>query len=398
MVAQLSADAREQDVLAELDEFVNLQNNLRDLGQNAVLIYPLILPDRLELVLITPYSEPTRYPIAVEQAELNGAILAFRQALTDPAQNPQPAAQRLYEWLIAPMAADLEAIGAETILYAPDGALRYVPLAALHDGDQWLVERFRVNHITAASLQDFTLRPDPQPRILAAAFSEGRYEIAQGDRRFTLGGLPFARVEVENLIAAFPGTTGLFNQDFSLAAVQPSLNQHTIVHLATHATFVTGSPRDSFILFGNGDRLTLEDLKGWRGRLNRVDLVVLSACETGVGGDTLGNGEEILGFGYLMQEAGASAAIASLWQVSDPGTESFMTGFYQALQAGQPKAEALRQAQIALINAQDAGAAGGDRAGAAPLSRDGTLANPGAYPGYSHPYYWAPFILIGNGL
>jgi len=400
LVAQLDATQQEQDILARADEFINLQNNLRAIGQNAVMIYPLILEDRLELILVTPFSEPARYPVPVGSAELNAAIVEFRQALDDPTSDPRAIAQQLYQWLIAPMENDLEAIGAETILYAPDGALRYVPLAALHDGDQWLIENYRINYITAASLQNFTLRPSATPLILAAAFSEGAFEFQVGQRSFSFGGLPFAGAEVANLAATFPGTTQLINDRFSRNRVEPLMDSHTIVHLATHAAFVPGSPADSFILFGNGDRLTLAELDSpeWRGRFNNVELFVLSACETGVG-DTLGNGAEILGFGYLMQEAGAAAAIASLWQVNDGGTQVLMDAFYAALNNGYSKAEALQRAQIALITSDQTVLAGvrGDTANyditdlrtGQPLAQSTDLA---------HPYYWAPFILIGNGL
>ena len=401
LVAELDASLQEQDILARADEFINLQNNLRDINQNAVMIYPLILEDRLELVLVTPFSEPARYPVPVGAAELNAAIVEFRQALTDRRSNPQPIAQQLYDWLIAPMQADLDAIGAETILYAPDGALRYVPLAALHNGDQWLIESYRINHITAASLQDFNLRPTATPIILAAAFSEGFHEFELGERSFAFNGLPFAGVEVENLAAAFPGTTELMNDRFSRALVEPRMDSHTIVHLATHASFVPDSPAESFILFGNGDRLTLQELNTpeWRGRFNRVELVVLSACETGVGGDRLGNGAEILGFGYLMQEAGAEAAIASLWQVSDGGTQVLMDGFYAALNNGYSKAEALQRAQIALITSDESVLAG-ERGNPATIEIvDSRTGQPlAASTDLAHPYYWAPFILIGNGL
>jgi CHAT domain-containing protein/Tfp pilus assembly protein PilF len=404
LVAQLDTDIQ-QDLLTELDEFANLQNDLADIqrqtGQTAVMVYPLILEDRLELVLITPFSEPSRYPVTVDQTELNAAILAFRQALDDPSSDPRPLAQQLYRWLVEPMAADLDAVDAETILYAPDGVLRYIPLAALHDGDQWLAERFAVNHITAASLQSLTVQPNPDPIILAAAFSEGFHEIQTAQRTFAFGGLPYAGVEVAGLAARFPGTTQLINGDFSRAAVEPFMDSHTIVHLATHAAFVPGAARDSFILFGNGDTLTLQEIyDDWEGRFNRIDLIVLSACETGVGGPALGNGEEILGFGYLMQEAGAAAAIASLWVVSDGGTQALMEAFYLALQNGYSKTEALQRAQQALI-ADDLELVGGEgtvRAIARPTAEDGRALGSDALPGYRHPYYWAPFILIGNGL
>ncbi|MGB3494131.1 MAG: CHAT domain-containing protein, partial [Elainellaceae cyanobacterium] len=406
LIAQLSVDAREQETLAELDQFINLQNKLQDLDQNAVLIYPLILEDRLELVLVTPFSEPTRYPVEVEREELNATIVEFRQALNTPntltqdrslAHDLRPAAQQLYEWLIAPMADDLDAIGAETILYAPDGALRYIPLAALHDGDQWLIERFLINHITAASLSNLNLRPDPQPQVLAAAFSEGSHDVAVGDRSFSFEGLPFAGLEVENLAQTFPNSIQLFNGEFSRDTTIPLMDIYNIVHLATHAAFVQGSPNDSFILFGNGQHITLEEIKGWEGKFNQVDLFVLSACETGLGGTDLGNGEEILGFGYLMQQAGAEAAIASLWSVNDGGTQVLMNAFYAALNNGYSKAEALQRAQQALITS-DTSVLEGERGveveivdtrTGQPLSQSNDL---------SHPYYWAPFILIGNGL
>ena len=132
--------------------------------------------------------------------------------------------------------------------------------------------------------------------------------------------------------------------------------------------------------------------------MKNVDLVVLSACETGLGGK-LGNGEEILGLGYQIQRAGARATIASLWTVNDSTTQLLMNGFYTALQSGKiTKAEALRQAQIALITRDDS-ALGAQRGAMVSLRRqlrEGL--QPDVANHLNHPYYWAPFILIGNGL
>ena len=400
LVAQLDASLQEQDIINRADEFINLQDNLRQIDQTAVMIYPLILENRLELILVTPFSAPARYPVPVSAAELNAAIVEFRQALSEPNPDypPEPIAQQLYDWLIAPMQADLDAIGAETILYAPDGALRYVPLAALHNGDQWLIENYRINHITAASLQDLNIRPSSTPRILAAAFSDGNHSFQIGDQTLAFAGLPFAGVEVENLAATIPGTDSLFNNDFSRQLVEPLMDNYTIIHLATHAALVPTALDESFILFGNGDRLTLQDIRdNWNGRFNNVELVVLSACETGVGGDRLGNGAEILGFGYLMQEAGAEAAIASLWAVSDGGTQTLMDAFYANLNQQMTKAEALRQAQIALITG-DLTASGVERGASIDVISTRTGLPIAVAETLSHPYYWAPFILIGNGL
>nr|WP_324616244.1 CHAT domain-containing protein [Lusitaniella coriacea] len=147
------------------------------------------------------------------------------------------------------------------------------------------------------------------------------------------------------------------------------------------------------MLFGDGKIATLREIQNWS--LTNVDLVVLSACQTGLGGK-FENGEEILGLGYQFQRAGARAAMASLWSVDDGGTQALMNGFYGALQgSGMTKAEALRQAQIALITG-DYSAVGGERGIVAVRSRDGI--EPEVEEGLSHPYYWAAFILIGNGL
>ncbi|MGJ3251933.1 MAG: CHAT domain-containing protein [Elainellaceae cyanobacterium] len=400
LVAQLTRETRPQDLVNELDELITIQDNLRALEQNAVLLYPLILDDRIELVLVTPNSPPARYPINVSRSELNAAIVEFRQALETPTSNPEAIAQQLYNWLIQPLASDLEAINAETIIYAPDGVLRYVPLAALHDGDRWLAERFRVNHITAASLTNLNLQPAAQPDILAAAFSEGSVEFQVGDRNFAFDGLPYAGQEVENLVAAFPGTTKLMDEDFSPTATVGIMDDHTIVHLATHAEFVQGTPAESFIVFGNGDRVTLEEIKQWRGRFRQIDLIVLSACETGLG-ESLGNGEEILGFGYLMQRAGARAAIASLWAVSDGGTQNLMDAFYTAILNGYSKTEALQRAQVALIR-NDASVLEPSQRGIQLESTETgeplEIQSRSLQGRLGHPYYWAPFILIGNGL
>jgi len=384
-VQQLSQTTKNQNV--ELTQLNSLQNDLRQTKQNAVLLYPLILEDRLELVLVTPNSPPIRRPVEVRREDLNRAIATFLQALKDPTSDATKPAQQLYAWLIQPIEADLKAANAQTIVYAPDGQLRYLPLAALHDGNQWLTQRFRVNYITAASLTDFDDPPQPQMRVLAAAFADTsrQFTVRAGDRSLSFAGLPYAKTEVENLAAMIPGTTELFNDAFNRKSTLPRLGSYTLVHLATHAAFLPGQPEESFILFGDGDRLSLRDLKQLN--LPNVDLVVLSACETGVG-NQLGNGIEILGFGFQMQRTGARAAIASLWQVSDGGTQVLMNAFYTALQHKNiTKAEALRQAQIALITQKHPSSG---------KTQNALL--PGMSDRLTHPYYWAPFILIGNGL
>jgi CHAT domain-containing protein len=265
----------------------------------------------------------------------------------------------------------------------------------LYDGQQWLVQRYRINNITAASLTELNTKPQRQMQVLAGAFATGRYSFTVGGQSFNFSGLPFAGAEVENLAKTVPTTTKLIDTAFTPQVTVPKMDDYTVVHLATHAAFVVGTPDDSFILFGNGERITLRDIQKWS--LKNVDLVVLSACETGLGGK-LGNGEEILGLGYQMQRAGARAAIASLWTVDDGGTQSLMNAFYSVLQVGKlTKAEALRQAQIALITG-DYQALGQERGIIVVQERIRDSLSPQVANRLNHPYYWAPFILIGNGL
>ncbi|MEM9447746.1 MAG: CHAT domain-containing protein [Cyanobacteria bacterium P01_E01_bin.6] len=371
-----------------------LQDNLQQLDNTAVLLYPLVLEDRLELLFVTPYAPPIRRPVPVSRVELNRVITDFRTALEDPSSDATVPAQQLYEWLIRPLETVLAEADADTLIYAPDNTLRYIPLAALHDAttDQWLAERYTINTITALSLTDFNTAPQ-DTRVLAGAFADGNYTFQVGDRTFDFSGLPHAGIEVETLVATVPDTTSLLDANFSRATVEAQMSDYSILHLATHAAFVPGQPDESFIVFGDGARATFRDVELWN--LTNTDLVVLSACETAVGA----NGEELLGFGYLMQQAGARAAIASLWQVSDGGTQALMDAFYAALQ--QPditKAEALRQAQMALITGDFSGL-GLDERGATGIRQriDATVPERVSQQ-LDHPYYWAPFILIGNGL
>ena len=391
----------QQDLLGRLSEFNALQDNLRNLQQDAVLLYPLILENRLELVLVTPYSPPIRRTVNVTSKELNQTIVDFRSALENPHTDATKPAQKLYDWLIKPIEKDLDTANTKTIIYAPDGQLRYIPLAALHDGKQWLVERYRVNNITAASLTDLNTKPQRDLSVLAGAYTTSgkKHNFAIGDEQFNFAGLPYAEMEVSKLAETIPDTTQLRDEGFSFKITKPKMDDYAIVHFATHAAFLKGQPEKSFILFGNGDRISLTDIKeGAFGSLKKVDLFVLSACETGVGGN-FGTGAEILGFGYLMQTTGARAAIASLWKVNDSGTQALMNTFYATLANNAiTKAEALRQAQIALITGNYKTVAGsrGQMVAIEQRIRQG-LPNDVAN-NLSHPYYWASFILIGNGL
>jgi CHAT domain-containing protein/Tfp pilus assembly protein PilF len=371
LINQLKPQTRSADLLNRLGDLGSLPDNLKKLDQNAVLLYPLILEDRLEIILTTPDSPPVRRTVKVSKKELNQTISQFRSSLSNIADSKKPA-QKLYEWLIKPIENDLKTAQAKTIIYAPDGQLRYIPLAALYDGKQWLIERYRINNITAASLTDFNTKPELKMQILAAAFTQGRYQFKIGEQPFDFSGLRFAGKEINQLAETVAATTKFIDTDFNPQII-PQMDSYTIVHWATHAAFVPGTPEQSFVLFGDGTPVTLKDMKKWQ--FKNLDLIVLSGCETGLGGN-FGTGIEILGLGYQLQSAGARAVIASLWSVDDGGTQVFMNNFYEILKTGKySKAEALQKSQISLINSNN------------PQKKD-----------LSHPYYWSAFILIGNGL
>lgn len=374
----------------DIETYPRLRGSLGKL-QNAALFYPFVLEDRLELIFITGKTPPIRRSIPLKRTELNQAVSMFLNKL----RNIQPIeddAKKIYDWLIKPFESELKQANIQTIVYAPDEGLRYIPLAALFDGKQWLVEKYRINNITSASLTDFSPHPSSTPRVLGAAATVKR-DVLIGDRTVSFAAIPYAKTEVEN-IAAQLNTTKLIDTDFTEQALTGKLNSHNIVHLATHGHFEVGQPEQSFILLGDGTKSTISDIGAWT--LTNVNLVVLSACETAIGGQgNRAKGIEIFGLGYQIHNAGASAAIASLWKVSDGGTQKMMDAFYTAVKTGKvSNAEALRQAQVAMItgNLEKLGQARG-LIEIRPRSRSADVSLK-----LSHPYYWAPFILIGNGL
>jgi CHAT domain-containing protein len=361
---------------------------------NALLLYPLILDDGLELVIKTANTPPLRRSVSIKREDLNKTILAFRTALQTKTDSTQ-LSQQLYDWLIRPLEAELKQSGVSTILYAPDGQLRYIPLTALNDGKQYLIEKWRVNNITATSLIQGDDAPSQNsPRILAGAYTDPSLIRTQGSDQYK--GLQFTGPEVQYLTNGLSNTTALLNQKLTQDNLKPELPIHNILHLATHAAFVPGDPSQSYIVFGDGDNPTLRDIATWR--LGGIDLVVLSACETGVGGK-FGTGAEILGLGYQFQTSGAKATIASLWKIDDGGTQALMEAFYTALkQPGMGKAAALQKAQIALIQGKVAQGSGSARATMEQSSETRSTPKGNSPQNLSHPHYWAPFILIGNGL
>ncbi|MFM2433137.1 MAG: hypothetical protein RLZZ511_4351 [Cyanobacteriota bacterium] len=388
----LKANAAKQNL--QLNAYNDLQFRIKKLGKNSALFYPLILSDRfddrLELVILTADRPPIHKPVPITKDQLKTEIETFRQQLQNRSPLIKQPAQTLYQRIIQPIESELKAAGVDTIVYAPDDIMRYVPLAALHDGQQWLAERYQINYLTALALTPLEPDKNTNPRVLAAALTE-KHQVKVLDQTLTFPALQFTQPEVENLAKTLPNTTTLINQTFNRPNLTQTLPNSTIVHLATHGHFVPNSPDQSIILLGDGSTISLREIEQqWK--FPNVSLVVLSACETAIGGK-LGNGIEILGFGYQMQRTGSRASISSLWTIDDGGTQGFMSNFYTSLKQGQTPAAAIQQTQRNFIQGKVTPTDIQQlRAGAKPDI-------PGGIPtDLTHPYYWAPFILIGNGL
>jgi CHAT domain-containing protein len=343
---------------------------LRDLGRTTVAVYTLVGAEKYRAILVTAdVQKAFEAPIAA--ADLNRKVLAFRTALQDPHVDPRPLARELYDILVGPMAADLRAAYAQRIMWSLDGVLRYLPMAALYDGQDYLVARYEQLVFTPAS--ESRLKDAPPKRVTAVGLGVSK---ARGD----FAALPGVVAELRDLVrdrAAFGRSSGLMpgrvllDDAFTESAMKGALRQqYPIVHVASHFQFHPWNELDSFLLLGDGQHLTLADLKRAPNLFAGVDLLTLSACDTATGSPAA-NGAELEGFAVLAQRQGAKAVVASLWPVADASTQHLMRQFYRLRTTRHlSKAEALRQAQLALL--RDAG------------------------NGTAHPYFWAPFLLIGN--
>ncbi|MGI9167834.1 MAG: CHAT domain-containing protein [Pyrinomonadaceae bacterium] len=347
-------------------------------------------------------------------------MLAFREALQNPKVDPRPLGQELYNILIKPIEKQLEGAQAKTLVWSLDGTLRYLPFAALFDGKQYLAEKYQQVIITLASRTRLSEPVNHNWRGLGLGVSQAGAVSAPGsNRRMGFKALPEVPAELsaiirdENLsaesttagggIGVLPGKR-LLDKEFTARSFADALGRsYSLIHIASHFSFLPGNADQSFLLLGDGTALTLEsvrtsddfDFKG-------VELLTLSACNTGVG-TTGADGKEVEGFGAVAQERGAKAVLATLWPVADESTRKLMTRFYRnyGTTTNVSKAEALRQAQISLLRGEDGGGpASGDRRSSELAGEVGKPELPPYKPDphapFSHPFYWAPFILIGN--
>ena len=415
--------ARKEEV-RQVAEAEGLQQTLLDLrdagaGESAVL-YTLVGEKTYHVILFTPETI-LHFETNITAAALNKEVEAFRAVLGDPHRDPRPLAQELYRVLLCNGAVDaaLQAAKTHTVMWSLDGTLRYLPMAALHDGKGYLVERYSQVLITPASLPRLLKPPQANWEGLGLGVSQahevtlntgvGHVEQLHFDPLNAVPG-ELRGVIHDGLLSPLgvvPGTI-LLDSQFTETALREALeNRHALVHIASHFSFRPGDENASFLLLGDGQQLTVAQLSTRRNLFDNVDLLTLSACDTAMGGAVedeqgQGAGKEVDSFGELAQRKGAAAVVATLWPVADESTASLMQGFYKQCLArpASGKAEALRQAQLSLLRGEvKPTVSGSPGRGLQPV----TESIPGLPPftpdpntPYTHPYYWAPFILIGN--
>jgi CHAT domain-containing protein len=330
------------------------------LADRTAAIYPIIFDDRIELLVSLP-SGTKLYTTRVPSQDVEKVVRGFRGTLerriTHQYRRPS---RQVYDWLIRPMAADLAAEDIDTLVIVPDGVLRLIPMAALHDGERYLIEQYAVATSPGLTLTD----PTPIERKNIRVLMSGLTESVQG-----FPALPNVAAELANISAMYPGTV-LQNETFLAENVESELQEtsYSIVHLATHGEF-SRKGGESYVLTYDG-RLDMDDLQQYMSmttfREQPIELLTLSACQTAAGDD-----RAALGLAGIAVKAGARSALATLWFINDQASAVLVSEFYSQLQdPSLSKAKALQQAQLKLL--ED--------------------------PRYSHPIYWSPFLLIGNWL
>lgn len=340
-----------------------LKRTLLDLGHapHIGIIYPILLPDRIE-ILLSLSNNIQQFTIPITENQLKDEVNEFRFELeTHNTTEFLPYAKRLYHWLIAPLSDLLAAQGVDTLIIVPDGVLRTIPFAALHDGKQFLIDKYAIVTTPGLTLTGSKSTRLHNTKILLSGLSTS----VQG-----YSALSSVRYEINSISKLYnvQNVTQLLDKNFTVDNFTGALKttNYSILHIASHSLF-DSDPQKTFLLTYDG-KLSVNQLEelirlGKR-RQESLELLTLSACQTAVGDD-----QAALGLAGIALKAGARSALASLWFIDDKATTILMKKFYQHLQKnGLPKAKALQAAQQHLIK----------------------------HYRYQHPAYWAPFLLIGS--
>lgn len=331
------------------------------IGTGVAVIYPILLPDRLEL--LADFADGMRQVTApIPSAQVIETVRNFRGKLEKRTTREYlPLAQQLHGWLIRPLDAEFAAHGVHTLVFVPDGALRTIPMSALHDGKQFLVAHYAVATTPSLALTDIKAVPVAKsPRALL----NGLTQAVQG-----FSDLPNVEAELQAVGQLYRGKT-LKDQEYVVDNIETELDRtpYSVVHIASHGQFES-DVRQTFLLAYDG-KLTMNNLEKLiapsRYRDQPISLLTLSACQTAAGDD-----RAALGLAGVAVKAGARSALASLWFINDQSASMLVSEFYaQMQQPGMSKASALQNAQLKML----------------------------ADKRFSHPSYWSPFLLIGNWL
>lgn len=377
-----------------LDKARKLQRALRELGPGTVAVHYLVTNDKLHIILTTPEAQLAKQvPISAEA--LNEKIYAYRETIRF-LENPLPEAQELYRIILEPISQELRQARAETLMLSLDSSLRYLPVAALHDGQTYAAENYRLVIYTAAAELDIKDRPAENWRIAGLGLSQG-----VGD----LSPLPAVPKELESIVhrdasdsdGVLPGVIHL-DQAFTRDIMESVLQEYPVLHIASHFVFRPGTHLSSYLMLGDGTPLPLSQIEEKNYDFTGVDMLTLSACNTAMGVPGA-DGREIESFGALAQDQGAKGVLATLWPVSDESTGIFMQNLYRihGEQSGITKAEALHQAQLLFIrgNLKETKT---EQAKRDIVIQQKAAEKNDSHASYAHPFYWAPFILMGNWL
>jgi len=392
-----------------------LQANIGLWEKGTVVLHTVVVQNRYRVILTTPTVQVDG-KTDIDISELNKKIFAFRAALRDRSVDPPPLGTELYNILIGPIEDDLLGVGAKTLVWSLDGPLRYIPFAALSpDGKTYLVEKYQNTVLTPRTRDDIS-NANSNWNVLGVGVSNASTvpDPMDANQMIEFKALPGARTELMKIVrdGNKPGETGIFNgrrlmnKDFTAAAFSNSLagaggRKFNAVHMASH--FRLGDDRSSsFLLLGDGTTLSLEAISRSPGiSFGGVELVTLSACNTAFG--TNSTGREIDSLADIIQAKSGKAVLATLWSVSDESTSMLMSEFYR-IRKDLPltgKSGAIQSVQKQFIDGR--------------LKVDLTRAEifrpkPGPAAGtsgapkfvfdpnkpFAHPYYWSPFVLIGN--
>jgi CHAT domain-containing protein len=358
-------------------------------GVRSALVYLTLPPGDnrpLEVTLVTAKGA-FRKRLTAPQWEILQQAAAFRSEVTNPlrtgTKSYMASARKLHRWIIDPLRGELTQQGVRNLVFLPQGGLRSIPFAALHDGNRFLVEEFGVGMMPSVSLTQTKYQDVKQ----AAVFAAGISEATQGQI-----GLPMVKGEIGAIAQLWPRSSTVLNEKTTLNRLEGARkdNPFRIVHLATHANFTAGNPKAAYIQLWD-QRLQLEQLKKLNWNDPPVELLVLSACRT-----ALGDRQAELGFAGIAVQSGVKSVVASLWYVSDTATTALSSEFYGQLSHANSKAEALRLAQVGLLRGKVKPV--GDKITG--LSQNLVVAIPEdasvSDVDFRHPYYWAAFTLVGN--